>query len=62
MDECMQEPLAQMHRCLRRHREREFLLGVKALRLELMLIREQARVRELEGVQQWARLEEISEG
>jgi hypothetical protein len=61
MDECTRDPLEQMRRALRRHREREFLLGVKSLRLELMLIREQARVRELEGGQQWARLEEICE-
>lgn len=61
MEDSTLEPLEQMRRALHRHREREFFLGVKSLRLELMLVREQARVRELEGGQMWAHLEEICE-
>jgi hypothetical protein len=61
MEDSPLESLEQMRRVLHRHREKEFLLGVKSLRLELMLVREQARVRELEGGQMWAHLEEIGE-
>jgi hypothetical protein len=54
MDESVMGSCEALQRALHRHREREFLLGVKALRLELMLIAEQARVRELQDGQ-WAR-------
>lgn len=47
-----------LHRELRRRREQQFILGLKALRLELLLIAEQDRVRELESTE-WARLEEM---
>ena len=41
-----------------RRREQDFLAGIRTIRLELMLLREQDRVRELEQLE-WAHLEEV---
>jgi hypothetical protein len=43
---------------VRRRREQLFIQGMKSIRLELLLIAEQERVRELER-SEWARLEEV---
>jgi hypothetical protein len=45
-------------RGMSRRNEQEFIEGIKRIRLELMLLRERDRVRELEHGE-WAELEEV---
>jgi hypothetical protein len=45
-------------RGMSRRNEKEFIEGIKRIRLELMLLRERDRVRELEHGE-WAELEEV---
>jgi hypothetical protein len=58
MSECEDGICTELLREVRRRREQLFFQGMKAIRLELLLMAEQDRVRELE-CREWARLEEI---
>ncbi len=58
MSECVDGFTRGLLREVRKRREQLFFQGMKAIRLELMLMAEQDRVRELE-CREWARLEEI---
>jgi hypothetical protein len=58
MDGCANGMCEALQREMRRRREQQFIQAVKTIRLELMLIAAQDRVRELEH-SEWARLEEM---
>lgn len=60
-DQYLFERFARRDREMKRRNEQQFIESVKMIRLELMLIREQDRVRELEHGE-WAKLEEVDEG
>ena len=52
------ETLVRKDREMRRRKEQEFIQSIRMMRLELMLLRVQDRVRELEHGE-WAVLEEV---
>jgi len=62
MEECMnifdRDLLETLARGMKRRNEQEFIEGIRNIRLELMLLRERDRVRELEHGE-WAKLEEV---
>jgi hypothetical protein len=58
LDQGLLETFARRDRAMRRRREQAFIDGIRTIKLELMLLRERDRVRELEHGE-WAALEEV---
>jgi hypothetical protein len=58
MDTFDQDLMEKLSRGFTRRSEQRYIEGIKTIKLELMLLRERDRVRELENGQ-WAELEEV---
>jgi hypothetical protein len=61
MDTFEQDLMEKLSRGITRRSEQRYIEGIKTIKLELMLLRERDRVRELENGE-WAELEEIDVG
>jgi hypothetical protein len=58
LEQGLLDRFARRDREMRRRREQAFIDGVRTIKLELMLLRERDRVRDLEHGE-WAELEEV---